>query len=308
MKKLTSIVLGGLMLLAARPAAAKVKIVCTIPDLCDIAANVGGNLVSTRSLGKGYQDPHFVDAKPSFALSLRSADLLMLAGLELEVGWLPRLLTGARNGKILRGGTGYMDCSTLVKLQEVPTQKITRAMGDLHPGGNPHFWMDPRNGVRIAYGTYKRLATLDPGNRATYKRQYKAYALKIIRLTKRLRTKLAPYVGANLIPYHQSMIYFIKWAGLRRLSTIERLPGVPPSAGHLAKLHQLIANTPGRKIIVSETYYPATAAKRVAARFGLAYVRMAHMAGGLPGADTYLKMLQHNVYRVVAALARAKTN
>jgi zinc/manganese transport system substrate-binding protein len=291
------------LILAASPAQAKVNVVCTIPDLCDIAANVGGNLVTTRSLGKGYQDPHFVDPKPSFALALRKADLLVVVGLELEVGWLPPLLTGSRNPDIQVGQKGYLDTSTLVKIREVPTQKLSRAMGDLHPGGNPHFWMDPRNGVRISYGLYKRLAKLDPGNRATYKRNYKHYALKIIKLSRRLKRRLAPYAGSYLIPYHQSMIYFIKWAGLKRLATIERLPGVPPSASHLAKLYKLIRATRGRKIIVSETYYPSTTAKRVAAKFNLKYLRVAHMTGGLPAATSYLKMLEHNVKRIAAALA-----
>lgn len=295
----------ALLLLPSR-AEAKVRIVCTVPDLCDIAANVGGRLVSTRSLGKGYQDPHFVDPKPSFALAMRSADLLMLVGLELEVGWLPRLLTGSRNSKIVKGAKGYLDCSTLAKLREVPQTKISRSMGDLHPGGNPHYWMDPRNGVRIAFGTYKRLAKLDPAHRATYKRNYKRYAIRLIRLSKRLRAKLKPYRGSYLIPYHQSMIYFIKWARLKRLGTVERLPGVKPSAAHLAKLHSLIGNTSGRKIIVSETYYPSTAAKRVARRFKLPYIRMAHMVGGLPSATTYMKVLEHNTNSVAAALAKAK--
>ncbi len=305
MKKLITIALCSLTLLTPRSAAAKVKIVCTIGDLCDIAANVGGGLVSTRILGKGYQDPHFVDPKPSFALAMRGADLLMVVGLELEVGWLPRLITGSRNSKIVKGAGGYLDCSTLVKLREVPRTKISRSMGDLHPGGNPHYWMDPRNGVRMAFGIYKRLSKLDPANRATYKRNYKRFAIQIIRLARRLKKQLNPYRGSYLIPYHQSMIYFIKWAGLKRLGTIERLPGVKPSAAHLARLHRIIGATRGRKIIVSETYYPSTAAKRVASRFKLPYVRMAHMVGGLPAATSYLKVLEHNTARVTAALAKA---
>ena len=306
MKRLAVFMLLAGLLVYPGQARAKVNVVCTIPDLCDIASNVGGSLVTTVALGKGYQDPHFVDPKPSFALALRSAHLLLLVGLELEVGWLPNLLVGSRNAAVQVGQKGYLDCSTLAKILEVPDQKLSRAMGDLHPGGNPHFWMDPRNGVRVAFGVYKRLAQLDPANAATYERQYKAYALQIIRLARGLKARLAPYAGSWLIPYHQSMIYFITWAGLRRLATIERLPGVPPSAAHLAKLHQLISSTAGRKIIVSETYYPDTVAKRVASKYSVPYLRLAHMAGGLPQAPTYLKMLEHNVERLLGALAQAK--
>jgi zinc/manganese transport system substrate-binding protein len=295
------------VLLVSGPARAKVNIVCTIPDLCDIAQNVGGSLVSTTTLGKGFQDPHFVDPKPSFALAMRNADLLLLVGLELEVGWLPTLLTGARNGRIQAGQNGYFDCSTVAKILEVPSQKISRAMGDLHPGGNPHYWMDPRNGIRIAFGVMVRLGKLDPANQATYKASYQAYARQIMNTAKAMKAKIAPYAGAYLIPYHASMIYFIEWAGLKQLATVERLPGVPPSAAHLAKLHQLIGATPGRKAIVSETYYPATEAKRVAARFGLRFVHLAHMVGGLPAVSSYLDLLRHNVDLVTAALAASST-
>jgi zinc/manganese transport system substrate-binding protein len=303
MRKTLLLAMAAAALLMASPAHAVLKVVCTIPDLCDIAARVGGALVKTHSLSKGYQDPHFVDPKPSFALLLRDADLLLAVGLQLEVGWLPVLLPASRNERILVGQTGYLDCSTLVHLLEVPTQKISREMGDLHPGGNPHYWLDPRNGVRLAFGIHKRLSELDPANGDTYKRNYKRFALQIIRLAKRLRAKLEPYAGSYLIPYHQSLAYFIEWAGLARLPTIERLPGVPPSASHLSELHRLIESTPGRKIIVSETYYPDTTALRVAERFNLKYIRIASMTGGLPGVRSYLDLLRVDTEQIVSALA-----
>jgi zinc/manganese transport system substrate-binding protein len=303
MKRTFGWIAAVLTLFAASPARAALSVVCTIPDLCDIAANVGGDLVETKSLSKGYQDPHFVDPKPSFALLLRSADLLLLVGLGLEVGWLPVLLPASRNGRIQVGQPGYLDCSTLVELLEVPTERVSRAMGDLHPGGNPHYWLDPRNGARLAYGIYKRLADLDPANREAYKRNYRRYALRIVRLAKKLRKTLEPYQGSYLIPYHRSMSYLIDWARMRQLGTIERLPGVPPSATHLADLHKRIETTPGRKIVVSETYYPDTTARRVAEHFHLKYVQLAQMTGGLPGAGSYLDLLRVNTERVAAALA-----
>jgi zinc/manganese transport system substrate-binding protein len=292
-----------LSLLGAGRADAALHVVCTIPDLCDIASHVGGDLVETTALSKGYQDPHFVDPRPSFAVTLRNADLLLAVGLQLEVGWLPVLLPASRNEKIQVGQPGHLDCSTLVDLLEVPTEKISRTMGDLHPGGNPHYWLDPRNGVRLAFGIFKRLATLDPSNEATYRANYQRYARLIIRLAQKLQKELEPYAGSYLIPYHQSMSYFIHWSGLQQLGTIERLPGVPPSATHLAELHKRIESTPGRKVIVSETYYPDTTARRVAARFKLQYVRVAQMTGGLPEAKSYLDLLKANTERIVHALA-----
>jgi zinc/manganese transport system substrate-binding protein len=290
------------MLFAGSPALAKINIVCTLPDLCDIAKNVGGPHVETKSLSKGYQDPHFVDPRPSFTLKLAKADLLIHAGLQLEVGWLPRLITGSRNGDIVTGALGNLDCSTLVKVREVPSKKISRSQGDLHPGGNPHYWTDPRNGVRITYGIYKRLAKLDPSNEAVYKKRYRVYAKKLIKWMRKWRKQLKPYRGAWVIPYHQSWIYFLKFAGLRRLGTVERLPGVKPSAAHLANLYNRIKATKGKMVVVNESFYPKKTAKTVARKFNLPYVTLAQLIGGVPGASTYIKTIDANVNNVIKAL------
>lgn len=281
---------------------AKINIVCTVPDLCDIAKNVGGAKVTTKNLTKGYQDPHFVDPRPSFALILSRADLLLKAGLELEIGWLPPLITGARNGKILTGATGNLDCSTLVKIREVPAKKISRSEGDLHPGGNPHYWTDPRNGIRIAYGISKRLAKLDPENSEVYKKNYKKYAHKLIKWMRKWRKMLKPYQGTHVIPYHQSWIYFLRFAGLRRLSTIERLPGVKPSAAHLANLYSQIKTTKTTKLVISEPFYPQKTAKTVAKRFGLKHIMLSQLVGGVKGTSTYINNIDYNVRTIVEAL------
>lgn len=282
-------------------ARAKTNIVCTIPDLCDIAANVGGPHVRTQSLAKGYQDPHFVDPRPSFALILSNADLLLYVGLELEVGWLPTLVTGSRNRKILTGHMGNLDCSTLVRVREVPKQKLTKSQGDLHPGGNPHYWLDPRNGVRIAFGISKRLSKLDPGNAKDFVVRYKSYASALIRKMRVWRAMLKPHVGTYVVPYHQSWIYFLKFAGLRRLGTIERLPGVKPSAAHLANLYrQIQANK--AKLVLSESFYPNKTARTVASRFGMRYLTMAAMVGGVSKATSYINAIDYNVNAIVSAL------
>lgn len=292
---------AGLILLAGSAAEAKLKLVCSIPDLCDIAKKVGGPYVSTRSLSKGYQDPHFVDPRPSFALALSNADLLLHVGLELEVGWLPPLITGARNGKILTGHLGNLDCSTLVKIREVPTQRLTRSQGDLHPGGNPHYWADPRNGVRIGFGISKRLAKLDPAHAAQFKARYRRFALNLIARMRKWRKMLKPYRLSYVVPYHQSWVYFLKFAGLKRLGTVERLPGVKPSAAHLANLYRRIRANKAR-LVISESYYPKKTARTVARKFGMKYLTLAAMAGGVRGANSYVKAIDYNVRTIVAAL------
>jgi zinc/manganese transport system substrate-binding protein len=226
--------------------------------------------------------------------------------LQLEVGWLPALITGSRNGKILTGALGNLDCSTLVKVLEVPTKRISRSQGDLHPGGNPHYWTDPRNGVRIAYGLYKRLAKLDPAHAAYYKKRYKKYALKLIRRMRKWRKQLKPYRGSYMIPYHQSWIYFLKFSGLKRLGTIERLPGVKPSAAHLANLYRRIKTTKGRMVVVAESFYPKKTAKTISRKFNVKFVTLAQLTGGVRGASTYIKTIDYNVRTVINALKGSK--
>src|SRR5436190_19080614 len=157
---------GGLM--AATPARAALNVVTTTEDLASIAREVGGDKIKVESLSRGYQDPHFVEAKPSFVIKLNRADLLIAVGRELEIGWLPPLITQSRNAKIQPGAEGYLDASLTAKILEIPTGQITRAMGDVHPSGNPHFWLDPDNGKRVATSIQKKLAAMDPPNAAFY--------------------------------------------------------------------------------------------------------------------------------------------
>ncbi len=285
---------------------AKIRIVCSIPDLCDIAQNVGGRHVTTQSLARGYQDPHFVDPRPSFALILSRADLLLHAGLELEIGWLPPLITGSRNRNIITGANGNLDCSTLIEVREVPSRRITREDGDLHPGGNPHYWTDPRNGVRIAYGIYQRLSRLDPPNAKTYRANYKRYAHEIISWMRKWRAMLKPYRGTYVIPYHQSWIYFFEFAGLRRLGTIERLPGVQPSAAHLANLYRMIEANDNVKLVITEPFYPQKTAQTIAKRFGLRHIVLSQLIGGVKETTTYINNIDYNVRLIVRSLKDAK--
>jgi zinc/manganese transport system substrate-binding protein len=160
----------ALLVLSTLPAsAAKLRVAATVTDLGAIAREVGGEELEVTVLARSTQDPHFVDAKPSLVLALSKVDLLLLLGLDMELGWLPSLVTASRNGAIQRGAPGYLDASTLIAPKEVPTQKVDRSMGDVHPGGNPHYTKDPRNAVPLAKGIAERLAQLAPDRAALFR-------------------------------------------------------------------------------------------------------------------------------------------
>src|SRR5690242_6302412 len=200
---LALLLLGGLAG-AARPAEAKLRVVSTLQDFASIAAAIGGDRVETFSLAKGYQDPHFVDAKPSFVLQLSRTDLLIVAGLELEIGYLPPLIDQSRNDKIHPGNAGYLDASVGCDILQRPTTQVTRAMGDVHPYGNPHYWTDPDNGRVIARAIAAKLSELDPSGRAAYEKNLAAFETKLSEKEKELTAKMAPYAGTRIITFHDS--------------------------------------------------------------------------------------------------------
>ena len=161
-----------LMLLAPAVASAQLKVVATTEDLGSLANEIGGDKVAVTSLAKGYQDPHFVEAKPSFIIKLHSADLLVVVGRDLEVAWLPPLITQSRNASIQPGGAGYLDASQNVRILDLPTGQVTRAMGDVHPTGNPHYWLDPGNGRIIAKAIQTKLSDMNRGDAAYFAQRY----------------------------------------------------------------------------------------------------------------------------------------
>lgn len=248
---LSSLFLTAFLFAATTQAA--VRIVTTIPDFGDIAKSIGGDRVEVISLVKPTQDPHFVDAKPSLVLALNKADLLLIAGMELEGGWLPSLVTGARNRNILNGGDGYLDCSTLISPMEV--KAVDRAQGDIHPGGNPHYWTDPGNGLRIAEGIAAKLKEIDPSGAADYLRGKEAFVAKLRKYMEQWNATLAPMKGAAVVVYHESWTYFLNWAGLVQAGALEPKPGIPPTPSHVAAL---IGRVKDRNVrfVLQESFYP----------------------------------------------------
>ncbi len=284
-------------------AEAPLRIVTTTEDLASIAREVGGDLVAVEAIARGYQDPHFVEAKPSFILKFSLADLLIVVGRELELGWLPPLITSSRNARIQVDAAGYLDPSAGVKILEVPTGQLTRAMGDVHPSGNPHYWLDPGNGRVIAGAIRDRLIALDRVNQATYAQRYADFDRRLAEAEKRWDAAMRPYKGAKVVTYHRSWPNFTDRFGLDVIGYVEPKPGVPPSPSHtLALITEMKRQQV--KVIIIEPYFDAKTPKQIAAQTGAQVLTLAPSVGAMPGVDDYLKLFDFNINLLVTALVK----
>jgi ABC-type Zn uptake system ZnuABC Zn-binding protein ZnuA len=289
----------------AAPAFATVKIVTSVQDFASIADAVGGKRVETFALAKGYQDPHFVDPKPSFVLKLSKADLLIVAGLELEIGYLPPLIDQSRNERIHPGGAGYLDASTGCDILERPTGTVTRAMGDVHPFGNPHFWLDPENGRVIARAIAAKLTELDPAGAAEYKANLAAFEAKLTEGEKRWDAALAPYAGTELVTYHNSWPNFLKHFKLVAAGYIEPKPGIPPSPTHTVEIIDLMK---AKKIpvILMEPYFDRKTPDQIAEKTGAKLLVFIPSVGGVPEIKDYFGLFDYDVKLLADALSAQK--
>jgi zinc/manganese transport system substrate-binding protein len=226
--------LSLLLLGMASPAAAqeKLQVVTTIETFADLARRVGGDRVEVQNLSNGYQDPHFVEAKPNLMVVLNRADVLVRVGLELEIGWLPPLVVGSRNERIQRGQPGDLDLSTVIEPVDVPTTKIDRSQGDIHPMGNPHYWLPPVNAVRCAKGIRDRLEQLRPQDKAYFEAQFKQFVDELKAKATKWEAMAKPLSGLKIVTYHKSWSYVSKWLHLDEVGYIENRPGIPPSPAH----------------------------------------------------------------------------
>jgi zinc/manganese transport system substrate-binding protein len=289
------------MAFSASTAQAKLNVVTTISDLGSITSEIGGDRIDVTSIARGYQDPHFVEPKPSFLLLLRKADLLEVVGLELEIGWLPPLLDQSRNDKIRPGHPGYLDLSSGVEILDRPNGAVNRSMGDVHPMGNPHFWLDPANAIRIAIQVQRRLAELDAPNAAFYAQRLEAFKGKIAAADKRWKDELAPYKGAKIITYHNSWPNFARRYGLDVTGYVEPKPGVPPSPSHTFELINQMKQQK-IKVIMMEPYFDRKTPDSIAASTGAKVVVAYPSVGGRPELDDYVKLFDYNVNELVKAL------
>jgi ABC-type Zn uptake system ZnuABC Zn-binding protein ZnuA len=289
----------------ATPAFAQLKVVTTTEDLAAIAREVGGDKVKVTAIAKGYQEPHFVDPKPSFILEINRADLLIVVGRELEIGWLPPLITSGRNAKVHPGAAGYLDASLNVKILEIPTGQITRAMGDVHPQGNPHYWLDPGNGRLIAQAIREKLSQLQPANRAYFEQRFADFDKRLAAAEQRWDATMAPFRGAKLVTYHRSWPNFMERFGLNVMGYVEPKPGIPPSPSHIIDLIGEMKRQ-GVKLIVVEPYFDKKTPQSIVNQVGGQVVELSPSVGGQPGTEDYIKLFDYNV-RVLSEALKATT-
>jgi zinc/manganese transport system substrate-binding protein len=282
-------------------AAGPLNVVTTTEDLAAIAREVGGDKIKAESLARGYQDPHFVEAKPSFVLKLNKADLLIAVGRELEIGWLPPLITQSRNSRIQPGGDRYLDASLTARILEIPTGQITRAMGDVHPSGNPHYWLDPENGKRIAKAIEGKLAAITPGDGAYFAQHEEDFEKRVSDGEKRWLAMMAPYKGTKVVTYHRSWPNFAERFGLEVIGYVEPKPGIPPSPSHTLEVIQEMKRQ-NAKIILVEPYFDVKTPNSIARETGAKVLVMPPSVGGEKEITDYTKLFDYDIRLLVDAI------
>jgi zinc/manganese transport system substrate-binding protein len=285
--------------LAAAPALAKLNVVTTTQDPAAITRAVGGDRVNVKALCKGLQDPHFLDAKPTFMVDLNRADLFEVIGLDLEVGYAPALIAGAHNEKIGVGQPGYLDLSqAITPLEVVPI--ADRGQGDIHPNGNPHYWLDPENGRLMARAIAARLSQLDPDGKKTYEANLAAFEKSLTAKEAEWAAKMAPLAGKSIITYHRSWTYFISRYKLQVADFVEPKPGIPPVPAHTLDLMKLVQSK-GIKLILMEGFYDRRFPELIASKTQAKLVVVPNSVGGVEQAKTYFDLFDVIIDAISAA-------
>ena len=306
-RRLLVVMLAIAALFEAAPSArAELNVVAATQDLASIAQEIGGDKIKVTPMAKGYQDPHFVEAKPSFVLTLNRADLLIVVGRDLEIGWLPPLITQSRNAKIQPGSKGYLDPSQTAKILELPTGTVTRAMGDVHPLGNPHYWLDPENGRRIAQAIKDRLSELDAANAAYYAQREADFGKRLTEAQQRWKAQMAPYKGLKVVTYHRSFSNFADRFGIEVIGYVEPRPGIPPTPQHTLDVINAM-KAQNVKLILVEPYFDLKTPNSIAEKTGARVVVLPPSVGGVPAASDYFKLFDTDVALLLDAIKATGT-
>ena len=291
-------------LFAAAPAhAAAIKVVATTQDLESLAREVGGDKIEVEALARGYQDPHHVEPKPSFILKLNKAELLIVVGRELEIGWLPALINQARNPRIQPGADRYLDASLSAHILEIPTGQITRAMGDVHPQGNPHYWLSPENGRRIAKAIQQKLSAISPADAAYFAQRYADFDRRLAEAEKRWKAQMAPYKGLKVVTYHRSWPNFADAFGLEVVGYVEPKPGIPPSPAHTLDLEQEMKRQ-NIKLVLVEPYFDLKTPNAIGRDTGAEVLVMPPSVGGVKEVNDYFQLFDYNLNLLVSAIKK----
>jgi zinc/manganese transport system substrate-binding protein len=296
--------LAGFLCMGAMPAyAAKIRVVTTLTDLADLTRNVGGDLVDVHSLATGVEDTHGVPMKPSFVPLMNRADLLMLVGLDCEHAFLPALIEASKNPHIQYGRSGYVDCSKGIVPVDVPASTGHEA-GDVHPYGNPHYMLDPVLAETALQNIYNALADFAPQHKAEFTKNRDAYLAKLNAKIAEWEREVKPIKGTKFVSYHEHWPYFAKRFGLVYFGTIELRPGIDPTPRHI---EDLIFDMKAQHVpvVVREPQFPEKVPRLIARQTGATMITLPIMPGGVPGAETYIKMMDYIIHTMVTA-AQAK--
>lgn len=285
---------------AVLPASAALNVFTCEPEWGALAQELGGDKVSVYSATTALQDVHRVEARPSLIARIRSADLVICTGAELEIGWLPLLLTQSGNARIQPGSAGYLEPSQLVSRLEIP-KVIDRALGDVHPSGNPHVHLDPRNIARVADVLIERLVQLDPANFDTYKTRGNSFQQRWRAALSRWEKEAARLKGVPVVVYHKDMSYFINWAGMREAGSLEPKPGLPPTPSYLAELVEKMKREPA-KVVVYSAYNSPKAAEFLSERTKIPAVMLPFTVGGTEKAKDLFGLFDDTIDRLLAIL------
>ena len=290
----------GVLFLPSLAEAKKLNVATATTDLAALAQEVGGDKISVESIARGDQDPHFVEAKPSFLLKLRQADLLIVVGLQLEIGWLPPLINQSGNARIQVGAPGYLDASQFAEILDIPTGTVTRAMGDVHPLGNPHYWLDPDNGRRIARGIAGKLGDLDPSNTAYYQQRFEDFDKRLSAAEQKWDAEMQPYHGRKVVTYHNSFPNFAKHFHINVIGYVEPRPGIPPTPSHTIELIGLMKRE-NCKVILVEPYFDLKTPQAIARDTGGTVVQYLPSVGGEKQVTNYFELFDYDIGLLIKA-------
>lgn len=305
MKKIL-LALLTLIFLQQSTAHAQIQVVTTLPDLASITRYVGGDEVDVFAIAKGYQNPHFVDPKPSYIVKLSRADMFVTIGLDLEIGWAPQLVQSSRNNKIQRGNAGYVDASEGISLLQVPAT-TSREEGDIHIYGNPHYWLDPLRGKQIAETIYHHLSDIAPEHESLFRKNLETFKEEVDQRMVGWMQKMEPYQGTEIIAYHNEWVYFEERFGLQIADFLEPKPGIPPTPSQLVSVIQKVKseNIP---VLINSPYFSSKSPEVVARNTGIEIVNLSTMTGGYDEIENYFDLFDYNINTIVEALEKQHTN
>jgi zinc/manganese transport system substrate-binding protein len=287
----------------AAPAGAqgKLNVMTTTEDLASITREVGGDRIAVESIARGYQDPHYVEAKPSFILKLQRADMIVVVGRELEIGWLPPLIQQSRNAKIQPGADGYVDASLQARILDLPQGQITRAMGDVHPLGNPHYWLDPENGKAIARTVTGKLSAFRPNDKAYFDQRLADFESRLTEAGKRWQSLMAPYKGVKVVTYHRSYTNFADRFGLNVVGYVEPRHGIPPTPQHTLDLINEMKRQ-NVKLVLVEPYFDMKTPNAIGRQADAQVLVLPPSVGGTKDVPDYFKLFDYDINLLVNAI------